>query len=1448
MKASHHLTLVFLSLLSAILLGTTPVHAAPGDLDSLNANVGGGGVYATAVQPDGKTILAGGFNSVLGQPRNNIARLNADGTLDAGFNPNVSGFVDSGSVHSVAVQADGQILLGGYFYTVDGTTRFNIARLNADGTLDVGFNPGANSTVNSVAVQADGQILLGGSFTSVGGTTRDYIARLNTDGTLDAGFNPGANYGVHSVAVQADGQILLGGWFTSVGGTTRNGIARVAANGTLDAGFNPNANGSVYSVAVQADGQILLGGTFSTIGGTARNYVARVTANGTLDAGFNPNANSTVNSVAVQADGQILLGGWFTSVGGTTRNKFARLLNDPATQTLSATDTSQVIWTRGGSAPEIAQVTVEQSTDSGTTWTTLGSATRIGSTPNWLLTGLNLPPSVQLRARGRSSGGGNNGSSGLIEQVASFSGLLPPEINVTQASLLADGLSHVAFGSALVGSSAPLTFTITNPSTADLSNLVVTVDGTNSGDFMVSALSTTSIPVGAGTSTFTVIFSPTASGAKTAALHIASNVTGTQNPFDIILTGTGMNTPGPGDPDSLDANVSGSFVYATVVQPDGKTIIAGDFTSVLGQPRNNIARLNANGTLDESFNPNVSGVVICSAVQADGQILLGGIFTSVGGTPRKHIARLNADGTLDAGFNPNPSADGAVGSVAVQADGQILLGGRFTSVGDTTRNHIARVAANGTLDAGFNPNVVGIVVPVTVVQPDGKTIIAGEFSSVLGQPRNNIARLNVDGTLDAGFNPNVSGYVGSVAVQADGQILLGGDFTSVGGITRNRIARLNADGTLDAGFNPNANDYVWSVVVQTNGQILLGGSFTSVGGTTRNHIARVAANGTLDAGFNPNVSDAFGNVVYSVAVQADGQILLGGQFTHVGGNTRNLFARLLNEPATQTLSATDPSQVIWTRGGSAPEIAQVTVEQSTDSGTTWTPLGSATRMGSTPNWQLTGLNLPPSVQLRARGRSSGGNYNGSSGLIEQVASFSGLLAAPTISNITDQSIGVNTLTNSLPFTVGDADTPVAALSVSGTSSNQALVTDGNIFFGGSGANRTVTVVPETNQIGTVTISVSVSDGLLTVTDTFVVTVLVLAADIAVEQPFNNNLTDGGSKSFGNVAVGANSSLNFIIKNTGNANLTGLTISLDGADAGMFTVTANPTAPVSGPNGTTAFTVRFAPTSVGLKTAAIHIASNDPDESPFDITLTGGPPAAPEIAVERSGVNIADGGSVGFATATVGSPADVVFTVRNTGSAPLALNGTPLVVVGGTDAALFSVISPPAFAVGAGDSTTFIVRYAPLDSSPKTATLSLANNDTDEQPFDLNLTGAVLSFTTDTDGDGFSDAAELQMAALGYDWQVSQTALVNTFTSNANGLGYYTAAQVQALNLDVPLIQRDGLGQFKLTLGMKKSTDLVHFNPFPMNQPGMTTTINGEGKLEIQFTVPDNAAFFRLQAQ
>ena len=148
----------------------TVTRAAPssGDLDPLDATLAGDSVRATAVQPDGKTIIAGTFTSVLGVARNNIARLNANGTLDTGFDPNADN-----SVNSIAVQADGKVLLGGFFGTLQpngagaATARQGIARVNANGTLDTGFDPKADNAVYSVVVQADGRVLLGGTFFSL---------------------------------------------------------------------------------------------------------------------------------------------------------------------------------------------------------------------------------------------------------------------------------------------------------------------------------------------------------------------------------------------------------------------------------------------------------------------------------------------------------------------------------------------------------------------------------------------------------------------------------------------------------------------------------------------------------------------------------------------------------------------------------------------------------------------------------------------------------------------------------------------------------------------------------------------------------------------------------------------------------------------------------------------------------------------------------------------------------------------------------------------------------------------------------------------------------------------------------------------------------------------------------------------------------------------------------
>jgi uncharacterized delta-60 repeat protein len=334
-------------------------------------------------------------------------------------------------VYSLAVQADGNIVVGGNFYTLGGQSRSWIGRLNSDGTLDTTFNPGANHRVYTLAVQADGRILVGGSFTTLGGQPRNYIGRLNSNGTLDTTFNPGANSLVFSLAVQADGKILVGGRFTTLGGQSRNRIGRLTSDGTLDTTFiNPGAGGGlppdVNSLAVQADGKILVGGRFTTLGGQPRRFIGRLNNDGTLDTSFNPGANGYVESLAMQADGKILAGGDFTILGGQAREHIGRLNNtEPATQSLSY-DGSSLTWLRGGTSPEVWRTTFEVSTNNGADWFRLGEGARISS--GWQLTGISVPANANIRARGFATGGQNNGSSWYVESTITVPPPTPAEL------------------------------------------------------------------------------------------------------------------------------------------------------------------------------------------------------------------------------------------------------------------------------------------------------------------------------------------------------------------------------------------------------------------------------------------------------------------------------------------------------------------------------------------------------------------------------------------------------------------------------------------------------------------------------------------------------------------------------------------------------------------------------------------------------------------------------------------------------------------------------------------------------------------------------------------------------------------------------------------------------------------------------------------------------------
>ena len=180
--------------LAVLLLSGAAAVRGQSALDGFDPNVAGV-VHDVVVQPDGKILIAGIFNSVLGiVPRNHITRLNPDGTLDTAFDPN-----PNGPVLVVMLQQDSKILIGGNFTTVSGVPRNHLARLNVDGTLDTNFNPDADGTIFSIAVQADGKILLGGAFTSIGGQMRNGIVRLDATTGLADSFNPNANDGVHSI-------------------------------------------------------------------------------------------------------------------------------------------------------------------------------------------------------------------------------------------------------------------------------------------------------------------------------------------------------------------------------------------------------------------------------------------------------------------------------------------------------------------------------------------------------------------------------------------------------------------------------------------------------------------------------------------------------------------------------------------------------------------------------------------------------------------------------------------------------------------------------------------------------------------------------------------------------------------------------------------------------------------------------------------------------------------------------------------------------------------------------------------------------------------------------------------------------------------------------------------------------------------------------------------------
>jgi uncharacterized delta-60 repeat protein len=677
------------------------------------------------VQPDGKVLMGGYFTQlspfgVSPVAANFIARLNHDGSADSGFQAQANGIV-----RAMALEPNGQILVGGNFTSMgNGTTsavRNSIARLNADGSLDANFNPNANGVVYAVAVQGDGKVLIGGAFTSVGGTTRNHIARLNSDGTLDTTFDPNADKTVLSLAVQPNGQILVGGGFATLtpngasSAIARSCMARLNSDGSVDTSFDPEPNGSVMAILVLPNGQIVMGGQFVTVqpnGASTTNqvdFVARLNSDGSLDNTYIINPLSYVSALALQPDGKLLIGGIFTSVFPITA--------------LSASAVSYV-----------ARVNPNGTLDSS-----------FVPQPNQAIN------SIAVQTDGNVILGGF------------FTALNPLD---SSTSVTRNYIARVSTYGVPDATFAP-----------DTSGTVYASAPLSNGQFLVGG---TFLSVG-----------------------------GLSQSFFARLNADG----------TLDTTFAPTFngpVQAITVQSDGKYLVGGSFSEVDGLVRNYMVRLNTDGTIDGAFNPNPNANITTIAVQSDGRILISGGFSALDSQRLgrrsyavNYFARINADGSLDTTFNPSPS--GGVYAIAFQSDGRMMVAGGFTTIAGR-HPQLRRAPAPDTAPSTQRRSTPSPTPPSTPsqIQSDNKVLIGGSFTGVIPQTGktgtatttttsygytitaarppgtnatvpiyiNHLARLNTDGTLDTTFLPDPSSDVLALALQSSGDILVGGTFTS----------------------------------------------------------------------------------------------------------------------------------------------------------------------------------------------------------------------------------------------------------------------------------------------------------------------------------------------------------------------------------------------------------------------------------------------------------------------------------------------------------------------------------------------------------------------------------------------------------------------------------------------------------------------------------------------
>ena len=1081
---------------------------ADGSLDTtFNPGYGFGAnnvVNSVVVQPDGRILLGGLFTQVGNLGGEGLARLNSDGTVDTTF---LTGTGTSDEVNTVVLNPDGTILIGGWFTSYNQTRRIGFARILPDGELDTSFldtaynqfagvindyyDPNVNppNPIHALAVQPDGNILVGGSFYQIGGGgTRDdihprqnfarviggstpgpgnvelslssytadssspkyYVQVDRTNGSLGAvsatvsavptGSGAGyASYGVDytyaltspvwGVSWSADTWMLADGLYGtnnnefSLSGTIYLGLSSVYVNIIS----NNNNNASLKLAMTQPKGMdtFFLGGTSAAgVGGfgsvdtaegeniplavalgnttapltivhdnphdgvfnfsSANYYVSEGNGNATITV---TRTSGTDNAVTVQystSDGTALNGTDYRSASGKLPFSSGQASNSFTVPLINGTVARpdryfNVHLTIAGGGAALGSLTnaqveiVNDNFSSGQIQFAYGNygTNAAGQTISYGTNENSGPLQVTVSRLGgvlglvsvkvaTSDGSAVNGKNyfGVTNTLTWTNG--DASTRTIYIPVLDDGVvtsnltANITLSNPMVNNTnAPLVLALSSLTNATL--VITNTDSVGKVQFTSSSYTVNEnagyaiIPVyrtGGSIGTLSVNYSTTNGTATAGANYVATNGTLVFAPgqvstnfivwinnqgtpwvaplnFGLVLSSANTNILGsptvaqmningsaafnnpPGQPSTAYSSTAGfnAPVFSLALQPNGQLLAGGDFTTADGVPRNRIARLNADGTLDASFSSylpsfGANSTVRSIVVQDNGLILMSGLFTNYNSSTINYIGRLNVDGTVDATFKIGAGADNpvyAMASTYVNGARTTVLGGAFTMINGTPLNSIARLLDNGTVDTTFNAGLgANATVYALAVQPDGKIVIGGDFTAVNGTNYNHIARLNQNGSVDTTFNPGLgpNDSVRAIALQLDGSILIGGLFTNVNNVALNHIARLLANGAVDPSFNigAGANDNVSAIAVQPDTRIIVAGDFTRCSGVNRSRITRLNPNGTVD----PTINFGTGadNFVAATVIESDGNIDIGGGFQNYNGASHPYLAQI----------------------------------------------------------------------------------------------------------------------------------------------------------------------------------------------------------------------------------------------------------------------------------------------------------------------------------------------------------------------------------------------------------------------------------------------------------------------------------------------------------------------------------------------------------------------------